>query len=243
MSRLSPPFLDDEDDTSPTLSSEKIHSPMEPTRAAPSFPEHHDIFTDDEGVHENNEPGGPSLDTESNIGRITKIREDVEELNMKFKTILPKMLSDQLSIQEEDTEPKEITLFQSAEADRIAEELCVPEAIAISKEEAACAFEADKLPPMSVWSMAFTDSRSSADVPDVLSEVPDTSGDADYALALSLEFQPRSRATAQHREYVALNYQKPKIELLTRKLETSPALPWHEAEEQFNAQVKVQTPE
>ena len=93
MSRLAPLFLDDDDDdTSPTVSSEKAISPMEPTRAAASIPEHHDIFTDDEGVHESDEPAGPSLDTESNIGRITKIREDVEELNMKFTTILPKML-------------------------------------------------------------------------------------------------------------------------------------------------------
>ena len=199
MSRLTTHFLEEENNAcEPPVSSSH--------RPGPAAVERHDIFTDDEdGVQDPQESErNVPLDTESQIGRITQIREDVEESNIQFTHDLLSIGRSDYPIQEEDIEPKEITVLQSIDDDDLAEELCIREAKALSLEVSAA---------------------SSADVTDVL-QVPDTSNDAAIAeavdQALNSDFRPNARRPPQQggtavpaadgRQCVILDYRLPKIE-------------------------------
>ena len=119
MSRLSTHFLEEEnDEDEPPASSSQ--------RPGTAAVERHDIFTHDEdGVLNPQDSECVPPDTESNIGRITQIRENVEELNIHFTQSLPGFGRSSYPIEEEDTEPKEIAVLQSIDADDLAEDICI----------------------------------------------------------------------------------------------------------------------
>ena len=112
-------------------------------------------------------------------------------------------------------------------ADVLAEEICIREArnmsLALSQSASAA---------------------SDADATGVPAEIPDTSSDAAIAEAMSSDFAPGPRRTnishvpSLEYDVVTLDYEDPRIELLTRPSPESPPLPWQDVDSHFMKQAK-----